>query len=86
MKVEMLAPGLWRWSAGEMWCVYYEAPGAIVLIDPVVPEDEEERFWTALDRDVARLGLPVAIVLTADLDAGPFVSRYGASVWSATSS
>ena len=75
MKGSELAPGLWRWTAphpnwreGADWeqevgCVYYEAPDATVLIDPLVPP-ERERFFEALDRDVERRGLPVSILLT----------------------
>ena len=56
MNVSELAPGLWRWTAlhpdwkeGEGWeqevgCVYYEAADATVLIDPLVPA-EQERFF-----------------------------------------
>ena len=77
MKVEELAPGLWRWTAphpdwkeSDDWdedvgCVYYEVPGATVLIDPLVPP-ERDRFFDALDRDVERRGLPVTILLTCD--------------------
>jgi glyoxylase-like metal-dependent hydrolase (beta-lactamase superfamily II) len=75
VNVSELAPGLWRWTAphpdwkeGADWeqevgCVYYEAAGATVLIDPLVPP-ERERFFEALDRDVERRGVPVAILLT----------------------
>ena len=75
MSVSELAPGLWRWTArtpdwteGDDWdpevgCVYYEAADATVLVDPLVPP-ERERFLEALDRDVERRGLPVAILLT----------------------
>jgi hypothetical protein len=80
MDVLELAPGLWRWTARhpdwrnwpgwpdtpeEVGCVYYEAPDAVVLIDPLIPGGEEEEFLSHLDRDVARLGLPVEILLTA---------------------
>ena len=77
MDVEQLQPGLWRWTAihpdwkeGDEWAqqvcsVYYEAPRATVLFDPLVPpERERKRFFEALDRDVERRGLPVAILLT----------------------
>jgi len=64
--------------------VYYETPTAIVLVDPLVPEgDDEARFWSALDRDVERLGSPVAVVLTVpwhERGAGLVVERYGGSV------
>ena len=75
MEVEQLRPGLWRWTAvhpdwkqGDEWeqevcSVYYEAPAATVLFDPLVPL-ERERFFEALDRDVEGRGLPVAILLT----------------------
>jgi glyoxylase-like metal-dependent hydrolase (beta-lactamase superfamily II) len=77
VQVEQLRPGLWRWTAphpawkqGFDWpqdvgCVYVETADATVLIDPLVPSDDAERFWNALDRDVERRGLPVAVVLTA---------------------
>ena len=65
MDVERLADGLWRWTTSEAGSVYYEAPDAVVLFDPLLPAGEEERFLAYLDRDVARLGLPVSILLTA---------------------
>ncbi len=92
MKVSELAPGLWRWTTphpdwkeGDNWeqevgCVYYEAAGATVLIDPLVPP-ERDRFFEALDRDVERRGLPVAILLTSnwhERSAGELKERYGA--------
>jgi glyoxylase-like metal-dependent hydrolase (beta-lactamase superfamily II) len=93
MNVAELAPGLWRWTAahpdwqeGNSWerdvgCVYYEAAGATVLIDALVPP-ERERFFEALDRDVERRGLPVAILLTTpwhERSAVELTERYGAS-------
>jgi len=81
MDVEQLADGLWRWTAPhpnaanwphggppvppEVGCVYYEAPDAVVLFDPLLPAGEEDAFLPYLDRDVQRLGLPVSILLTA---------------------
>lgn len=86
MKVEKLAPGLWRWSArrgdADVWCLYYEAPAATVLIDPLVP-DEPERFFRALDRDFERRGVPLTILCTsvdAETEATPFLERYDATV------
>jgi hypothetical protein len=81
VDVQQLAEGLWRWSTREAACVYYEAPDAVVLFDPLVPAGEEERFLAHLDRDVRRLGLPVSILLTAERHerSAPFLrERYGA--------
>jgi len=64
VDVERLAEGLWRWTTPEGGGVYYEAPDAVVLFDPLVPGDEEEKFLAALDGDIERLGLPVSILLT----------------------
>ena len=86
MEVEELAPGLWRWSAAlgaeDVWCLYLETPTATVLLDPVLP-DERERFFRALDRDLERRALPLAIVCTrtdAAADAAELAERYGAAV------
>ena len=92
MTVTEVAPGLWRWTAphpdwreGDDWeqevgCVYFEAPAATVLIDPLVPP-ERERFFEALDRDVERRGLPLVILLTCpwhERSAAEVTERYGA--------
>ena len=101
MDVQQVAPGLWRWTAPhpdwapedggpdgwdrEVGCVYHEGDEAVVLIDPLVPVDERERFWTALDRDVERAGRPVAVLLTVFWHARSsqeILDRYdGATVW-----
>ena len=80
MEALRIADGLWRWTAPhpnwenwpgherearEVGCVYYEAGDAAVLIDPLVPADEEDDFFRHLDADVERRGLPVVILLTA---------------------
>jgi glyoxylase-like metal-dependent hydrolase (beta-lactamase superfamily II) len=90
MEVLEVAPGLRRWTARhEEWrqdvgCVQYEAPGALCLIDPLVPFDETERFWAALDRDVERHGSPVHVLITIywhSRSAREVVERYGARLW-----
>jgi glyoxylase-like metal-dependent hydrolase (beta-lactamase superfamily II) len=96
MDVQELRPGLWRWTAphpawrpGCDWprdvgCVFVEARDATVVVDPLVPADEEERFWSALDRDVERRGLPVVVLLTCTWhrrSAGDVARRYDAAVW-----
>jgi glyoxylase-like metal-dependent hydrolase (beta-lactamase superfamily II) len=100
VEVQRIAPGLWRWTAlhpdwtpdeggpdgweREVGCVYYEAPDAVVLIDPLVPPEDADRFWRALDRDVERAARPVAVFLTIfwhQRSTQEVVDRYGASVW-----
>jgi hypothetical protein len=91
VDVTQIEEGLWRWTTahpewkpGSDWdrdvgCVYWETPEAVVLVDPLVPVDDQSRtrFLEALDRDVERLipqlreelapllDLPVERVLTA---------------------
>jgi hypothetical protein len=100
MNVLEVAPGLWRWTGlhpdwtpeeggpdgweREVGCLYYETPAAIVLVDPLVPPEEPQRFWSALDRDVNRAARPVAVYLTIfwhQRSTQQIVDRYGASVW-----
>ena len=96
MEVRELRPGLWRWTAAhpewdhaEHWgpdvgSVYAELPDAIVVVDPLVPADEDERFWFALDRDVERLGLPVRVLLTVhwhERSVATVLDRYDAALW-----
>jgi hypothetical protein len=92
VQVSQLAPGLWRWTASrsgpgpEAASVYLEAEDAIVLVDPIVPPEDEERFWRALDRDVERCGRPVHVLLTTPRRArssAVISERYGAAVWDA---
>jgi hypothetical protein len=76
LKLGELARGLWRWTAPhpewqpdsewprDVASVCFEAPDAVCLIDPLVPEDEEERLWSFLDRQVERAAKPVATLLT----------------------
>src|SRR5919109_536672 len=96
MRVQELSHGLWRWTGlhpewtpdspgpegweQEVGCVYYKAPTAVVLVDPLVPPEDSERFWAALDRDVARAGRPVTVVLTVPWHARSteeILERYG---------
>src|SRR2546430_8339903 len=96
MEVRELRPGLWRWTAShpewehaehwgpEVGSVYAELPDALVVIDPLVPADEEERFWSALDRDVERLGRPVHVLLTVhwhERSVAAVLDRYHATLW-----
>jgi glyoxylase-like metal-dependent hydrolase (beta-lactamase superfamily II) len=74
MRVEQIRPRLWRWTAAhpewteeigrdfgwEQVVSSYALveDDTLVLIDPLVPGDEEERFWRALDDDVLHHGAP----------------------------
>lgn len=98
MEALRLADGFWRWTAvhprwehwpnreresPEVGCVYYEADAATVLIDPLVPAGDEDRFFRHLDADVERRGLPVVILLTAEWhrrSADELAARYDARI------
>lgn len=90
MEVSQIDEGLWRWTAYHReWkevvgCVYCETADGVVLIDPLVPPDEPDRFWRALDRDVERVGGDVHVLVTVfwhTRSAAAIVERYGARVW-----
>src|SRR5207248_10381280 len=90
MTVEELAPGLWRWTGyHEEWkqdvgCLSVETSDGLVLIDPLVPPEDSERFLTALDRDVARLGGAVHVLITVYYharSAGELIQRHGGRLW-----
>jgi glyoxylase-like metal-dependent hydrolase (beta-lactamase superfamily II) len=85
-----IAPGLWRWSGyHEEWkenvgSLYYETADGVVLVDPLVPADDADRFWRALDRDVQRVGGDVHVLVTVfwhTRDTASMVDRYKARVW-----
>jgi hypothetical protein len=80
VEVERLRDGLWRWFCDGRTSIYAELADATCVIDPAVPRDrvDVERFWRALDRDVERRALPVAILLTSsdEQDAELVRSRY----------
>ncbi len=93
MEVTRIAEGLWRWSAyydewrDDVGCVYYEASDAIVLVDPLVPPEDAERFWQALDRDVQRVGAQVHVLVTVfwhARSAAEVVARYGGRLHAAS--
>jgi glyoxylase-like metal-dependent hydrolase (beta-lactamase superfamily II) len=96
MEVTELRPGLWRWTGehpewdhAESWgpevgSVYAELPEAVVVVDPLVPADDEEHFWAALDRDVERSGLPLNVLLTVhwhERSVATVLDRYHAKLW-----
>jgi hypothetical protein len=79
VRVEQLRPRLWRWTAKhpewteeigrdagwdeEVSSYALVEDDVLVLIDPLVPADDEARFWQALDDDVHHHG-PPRILLT----------------------
>jgi glyoxylase-like metal-dependent hydrolase (beta-lactamase superfamily II) len=90
VDVERIGDGLWRWTGyhdewkQEVGCTYVETTDGICLVDPLVPPEDRARFLEALDRDVARLGLPVHVLVTVfwhARSAGELAERYGADVW-----
>ena len=96
MEVQELRPGLWRWTAShpewdhaESWgpevaSVYAELPDAVVVVDPIVPADEEARFWSALDRDVERADRSLHVLLTVhwhERSVAALLDRYHAKLW-----
>jgi glyoxylase-like metal-dependent hydrolase (beta-lactamase superfamily II) len=99
MRVHEIATGLWRWTAlhpawtpadggpdgweQEMSCYFYAGSDAIVLFDPLVPMEDRDRFFEALDRDVERLGQPVCVLLTVDdhrRSSADLAERYGGAI------
>jgi glyoxylase-like metal-dependent hydrolase (beta-lactamase superfamily II) len=97
VDVTQIEEGLWRWTTahpewkpGSDWdrdvgCVYWETPEAVVLVDPLVPVDDQSRtrFLEALDRDVERLARPVVVLLTCAWHArssDELARRYGGVV------
>ena len=69
------------WPA-DVGCVACAAPGALVVIDPLVPPGREPSFWAAMDRLVERHGPRVAVVTTIQWhrrSRDAFVARYDAT-------
>ena len=66
MRIETLGPGLHRWTADHpdwgaaVGSIAYEAPDALLLVDPLVPDDG----WSQLDALVERHGQRVAVITT----------------------
>jgi glyoxylase-like metal-dependent hydrolase (beta-lactamase superfamily II) len=94
MDVLEIAVGLWRWTAyHEEWkedvgCVFCETTDGVVLIDPLIPSTDAERFWHALDHDMKRLSGPMHVLVTIfwhTRSAAELVARSGARVWAPTS-
>jgi len=92
MPIE-LAPGLWRWSArhpewhpgrfgAEVASFALESGEALVLVDPLLPVDDDRRVLDALDRIAG--GRSVEILITFGYhvrSAEPLRERYGGRIW-----
>jgi hypothetical protein len=96
VSFQELSDGLSRWTGphpswgpGRGWeptvsSYFVAAEEAALLIDPLLPETEDDRVWEALDERVGRLGRTPDVLLTR---AGHFrssqriVDRYCAEVW-----
>ena len=66
----------------DVGCVACAAPGALVVVDPLVPGGEEEPFFARMDELVARHGPRVAVLTTLAFhrrSRAAFVERYGAT-------
>lgn len=64
----------------EVGCYFYDGPDAICLFDPLIPMEDRDRFFEALDRDVEQAKKPVRILLTVDAhrrSAADLAERYG---------
>ncbi len=95
MDVAEIDAGLWRWTGyHEEWrenvgSVFCETDDGVVLVDPLVPPEDTERFWRALDRDVRRVGANVHVLVTVFWHArstAALVERYSARVWAPSTS
>jgi hypothetical protein len=67
--MQQIAPRLWWWTAHhpdwkqEVSSYALVEDDTLVLVDPLVPPDDPNAFWEALDGDVAHHG-PPAILIT----------------------
>ena len=86
MQVHQHADGLWSWTVGTRTSAYLEHGDLIILVDPVLPPgaDDRDRFARAIERDLARVGGPVHVLLTRQghpRDAAALEAMTGALRW-----
>lgn len=88
--MEQIAPRLWWWTAHHPeWKQQVSSyalvdDDTLVLFDPLVPTDDPDAFWKALDGDVDHHGAPAILVSVYwhVRSAPQIVDRYdGSSVW-----
>jgi glyoxylase-like metal-dependent hydrolase (beta-lactamase superfamily II) len=68
----------------EVACAAIVRDREFVLVDPLVPADDEDRFWRAVDRDVEHHGAPHVVLTVAwhGRSTPEIAARYpGTSVW-----
>jgi glyoxylase-like metal-dependent hydrolase (beta-lactamase superfamily II) len=87
MELVEIAPGLRRWTAfhpewkEEVGCLWYEAPDAVVLVDPLVSSESDREM---LDRELRQAGRPLHVLVTVywhTRSAGELVGRLGGRLW-----
>jgi glyoxylase-like metal-dependent hydrolase (beta-lactamase superfamily II) len=85
MNLTEISTGLRRWTAWhEEWrqhvgSVVVETPDEVVVIDPLVPGEDADAVWAAIER-----GKPVHVLVTVfwhTRSTAAVVERTGASVW-----
>jgi hypothetical protein len=85
-----LAHDLWRWTGrrdsigAEVGSVYYKSGSDVLLFDPLLPAEDPDGFWQALDRDVGERDT-VHVLLTSEKhrrSAQEMLDRYpGSRYW-----
>ncbi len=91
MEAYELAPDLWRWTGRrqdpdiEVGCVFYKSGREVLLFDPLLPSEDSEGFWRALDRDVLPIEADVHVLVTRPAhtrSSRQMLERYpGAHLW-----
>ena len=90
VDVREIAPGLRRWTGWHpewkqcVGSVSWQGADTFCLIDPIVPPEGADEFWSWLDREVERLALPVHVLITIywhTRQARELVERYDARLW-----
>jgi hypothetical protein len=88
-----LAPGLWRWATrhpewhpgrfgAEVACFALEAGRELLLIDPLLPRDDDAPVLEVLDRLAGGRALHVLITIGYHVrSAEPLCERYGGALW-----
>lgn len=90
MRVTDLGDGLRRWTGWheewkqEVGSVSLESPDGLLLFDPLVPPGDEKPFLASFDRDIARAGGRVHVLITVfwhARHARELLGRHGGRLW-----